>query len=161
MGEEFISLQQQNILKGKSSCTTNSLIYLGKALVLVYGISFPFKDHNSRCTSNRTNQHIKLFSDFFFPLTTILVFFPQESFWYTKVSHSSSSSTLSSFLLIIIIKKCTFIKLLVTLLSSDISSSEYISCIPQAASSTCLTAICASQQNCVLPLKDLEIRASG
>lgn len=158
MGGEFTSLQQQNILKGKSSCTTNSLIYLGKALVLVYGISFPFKDHNSRFTSNRTHQHIKLFSDFFFPLTTILVFFfQQESFWYTKVSHSSSSS----FLLIIIIKKCTFIKLLVTLLSSDISSSEYISCIPQAASSTCLTAICASQQNCVLPLKDLEIRASG
>lgn len=160
MGGEFTSLQQQNILKGKSSCTTNSLIYLGKALVLVYGISFPFKDHNSRFTSNRTHQHIKLFSDFFFPLTTILVFFfhknPSGTQKYPIHLHHQHCHPHHHHY-----QKCTFIKLLVTLLSSDISSSEYISCIPQAASSTCLTAICASQQNCVLPLKDLEIRASG
>lgn len=48
------------------------------------------------------------------------------------------------------------IKLQVTLLSNDTSGSEYTSCIPQAASSTQSMAICAFQQNFVLPLKVLE-----
>lgn len=52
-----------------------------------------------------------------------------------------------------------YIKAQVTLLSNDISGSEYTSCIPQAASNTYSMAICAFQQSCVLPLKDPEIQA--
>lgn len=49
-----------------------------------------------------------------------------------------------------------YMKAQITLLNNGISGSEYTSCILQAASSTYSTAICAFQQNCVLPLKFIE-----
>lgn len=78
---------------------------------------------------------------FFFFLNAILIQL-QEFYWNPEVPILHNSK-----------KVYLYTKAQVTWLNSDISGSGYTSCTLPTASSICLTAICAFQQNFVLPLK--------